>query len=64
MQRILVVLLAVAASTGNMQYRAGGPEAAIVAMFKAMYANDVKAYERVTLPDPAALDAHRRGSRE
>jgi hypothetical protein len=34
------------------QYRAGSPEATIVAMFKAMYANDVKAYERVTLPDP------------
>jgi hypothetical protein len=33
--------------------RTGGPESAIRELFAAIYANDVDAYNRITLPDPA-----------
>ena len=43
---------AVGAVTTFEQYREGSPEAAIVALFRAMYANDVPEFERLTMPHP------------
>jgi hypothetical protein len=34
------------------QYRDGSPEATILALFRAMYASDVAAFERLTVPHP------------
>lgn len=44
--------LAFPAVTTFEQYREGSPEAAIVALFRAMYANDVPEFERLTVPHP------------
>ena len=44
--------LAFPAVTTFEQYREGSPEAAIVALFRAMYANDVPEFERLTMPHP------------
>jgi hypothetical protein len=47
-----VLVLALVAGAAAAQVRAGSAEAAIVELFKAIYAADANAYERITLPDP------------
>ena len=49
---ILVVFATLAPSAPAAQQKEGSPEAAIVALYRAMYANDVAAFERLTLPHP------------
>lgn len=44
--------LAFPAVTTFEQHREGSPEAAVVALFRAMYANDVPEFERLTVPHP------------
>ena len=48
------------------QYRDGSPEAAIVALFRALYAGDVVAFEQLTLPHPlrSRLTSGARGNAE
>ena len=48
----LAALLSYTARTWPDQYREGSPEATIVAFFRAMYANDVTAFDQLTMPDP------------
>jgi hypothetical protein len=48
----LAALLSYTARTWPDQYREGSPEATIVAFFRAMYANDVAAFDQLTMPDP------------
>jgi hypothetical protein len=47
----------------DQQPRRGSPEAAILDFFTAIYANDVAAYERVTLPHPERSRLTRSGQR-
>ena len=39
------------------QYKDGSPEATIVALFRAMYSNDVAAFEQLTMPNPERRDS-------
>lgn len=49
---LLAIAVALFPATLAAQHKEGSPEAAIVAMFRAMYANDVMAFENITLPHP------------
>lgn len=49
---VVVVFATLAPSAPAAQQKEGSPEAAIVALYRAMYANDVAAFERLTLPHP------------
>ena len=51
--RFTIVLSLVIAVPAAARQTAGSPEAAIRALFAAIYSNDAAAYDRITLPDPA-----------
>ena len=48
----LASVLTLAARITLDQYREGSPEATIVALLRAMYSNDVAAFEQLTMPNP------------
>ena len=48
----IATLLSITVRTWPDQYREGSPEATIAAFFRAMYANDVAAFDQLTMPDP------------
>jgi hypothetical protein len=53
MRTVVVCLaLAVAVAVSAAQYKDGSPEATIVALLRAMYSNDVAAFEQLTVPNP------------
>jgi hypothetical protein len=47
-----VMCLALSVAVSAAQYKDGSPEATIVALFRAMYSNDVAAFEQLTMPNP------------
>ena len=55
MRTLICLAIALACGAGPVlavQHKEGSPEAAIVALYRALYAGDLPAFERLTMPHP------------